>query len=54
MAGSISRVLFPVMAGFIVSDDDVDKLFVLLLCFLGISTTYLLIFRKTLTRLASD
>lgn len=54
MVGSISRVLFPIMAGFIVSDGDADKLFILLLCFLGISTTYLLLFRKTLTRLASD
>lgn len=54
MVGSISRVAFPIMAGFIVSDGDSDKLFILLLCFLGISTTYLLVLRKTLTRLASD
>jgi ceroid-lipofuscinosis MFS transporter 7 len=53
-AGSVARVSFPVIAGYIVSTGDIETLFILLLTVLGLGTFFMIFFRRTYTRLASD
>ena len=53
-AGSVARVSFPVSAGYIASTGDIETLFILLLTVLGLGTIFMIFFRRTFTRLASD
>lgn len=52
-AGSLSRILFPVMSGYIAEYNDISSLFILLTCVLTVSIFFVFISRRTLTLLSS-
>jgi len=52
-SGSVARVSFPVMAGYVVSYRNIETLFVILCFVLGVSVVFVVAARDTLTRLAT-
>lgn len=52
-AGSLARMFFPIMSGYISSYLGIDVLFICLLVVLGTATAFVLYARNTLTFLSS-
>eukprot|EP00551_Chaetoceros_affinis_P015021 CAMPEP_0203700368 /NCGR_PEP_ID=MMETSP0091-20130426/30917_1 /ASSEMBLY_ACC=CAM_ASM_001089 /TAXON_ID=426623 /ORGANISM="Chaetoceros affinis, Strain CCMP159" /LENGTH=538 /DNA_ID=CAMNT_0050573613 /DNA_START=89 /DNA_END=1705 /DNA_ORIENTATION=- len=52
-SGSVARISFPILAGYIVSDYDIETLFKILAIVLLIASSFLVAFRRVLTTLAS-
>ncbi|CAB9521625.1 Major facilitator superfamily domain-containing protein 8 [Seminavis robusta] len=52
-AGSLARILFPVLSGYIAHYSDMSTLFILLTCVLTISIIFVFMSRETLTLLSS-
>lgn len=52
-AGSLARMIFPIMAGYIANFTDVVVLFIILTLVLSLSTAFVLISRSTLNTLSS-
>eukprot|EP00977_Amphora_coffeiformis_P003821 scaffold766_cov179-Amphora_coffeaeformis.AAC.4 len=52
-AGSVARMFFPIMSGFISTYQGIDRLFCYLLIVLGTATAFVLYARKTLTFLSA-
>jgi ceroid-lipofuscinosis MFS transporter 7 len=52
-AGSLARMIFPIMAGYIANFTDVVVLFIILTLVLTLSTAFVLISRSTLNTLSS-
>jgi ceroid-lipofuscinosis MFS transporter 7 len=53
-SGSIGRVSFPIMSGYVVSNFDIETLFYILSVVLGCSVFFLLHFRSVFSRLSSS
>ncbi len=52
-AGSLARMVFPIMAGYIANYTDVVVLFIILTGILALSTAFVLLSRNTLHTLSS-
>lgn len=52
-AGSVARMAFPIMSGYVAGMSDMRIVFVILTCVLGVAMCFTLLARKTLTTLSS-
>lgn len=52
-AGSLSRIMFPILSGYIARYSEISTLFIVLTCVLSISIFFVFVSRKTLSLLSS-
>lgn len=52
-SGSVARISFPVLAGYIVLESEIETLFYIIAAFLGLAGVFLAVFQEKLVRLAA-